>query len=66
MSVRVVTPTAKICAMCQHWNGPMGGQQVKPRVNGAPFFEFESEEKQTCYKRHFVMQVWQTLFGRGR
>lgn len=63
MAVRTITATAKICAMCQHWNGPMGGQQVKPLINRRPFFEFESEETQTCYKQHLAKQAWHSCSG---
>lgn len=58
MAMRVTNPNAKICAMCRYWNGPVGGLSVKPRTNQRNFFDFDHEEKQTCYNNHFVKQAW--------
>ena len=38
MTSKLTNPRTKICAMCRHWNGPVGGLQVKPKVNSPNFF----------------------------
>ena len=58
MTLRLTNPKAKICAMCRHWNGQVGGLTVKPRKNSPNFFEHDPEEAQTCYKNHFVKKAW--------
>lgn len=58
MVLRVTRPNVKICAMCQHWNGPLGGNNVKPRKGMRGVFEFDSEERNTCYKNHFEKSAW--------
>lgn len=56
--MKLTNPRTKICAMCKHWNGPVGGLNVKPRINSSAFFNFDPNEKQTCYKNHMVRAAW--------
>ncbi|MER2106938.1 MAG: hypothetical protein ABS949_08350 [Solibacillus sp.] len=58
MARRIANPSTQICAMCPHWNEAVGGLFVNPRTNQRNFFDFDNEEKQTCYKNHFVKQAW--------
>ena len=58
MTSKLTNPRTKICAMCRHWNGPVGGLQVKPKVNSPSFFMFKPNEKQTCYKHHYERAAW--------
>ena len=63
MTTKLTNPKTKICAMCRHWNGPVGGLQVKPKANSPSFFMFDPNEKQTCYKHHFVRAAWTSCTG---
>ena len=46
--------------MCMYWNGLQGGNTVKPCANRKPFFEFNPEEVQICYKKHQAQKGWNT------
>lgn len=43
--------------MFSFWNGPMGGSDVKPRKGMRSFWEYNPEEKKTCFKSHFEKKV---------
>lgn len=58
MAKKNCSPTARICAMCEHWNGNKGGIHVQPRVGMRNVMEYDSEETQICYKRSFNMKAW--------
>lgn len=48
----------KICAMCFHWNGYIGGQYVEPKVGMAITWTYAPNEKQICYKKHIEKSAW--------
>ncbi|KLU63784.1 hypothetical protein DEAC_c43130 [Desulfosporosinus acididurans] len=56
--MKITKPNNKICAMCIHWNGPLGGKSVKPRIGMMNVFEFDPQEKNICYKNHFNKAAW--------
>ncbi len=58
MSLRTCSSTTRICAMCVQWNGYQGGSYVAPKKNARNFWEYDSEEKQICFKKHFEMKAW--------
>jgi hypothetical protein len=56
--MKVTNPNTKICAMCIHWNGAIGGKSVKPRVGMRNVYEYDPEERNTCYDNHFIKSAW--------
>ncbi|GAA4714328.1 hypothetical protein [Brevibacillus fulvus] len=52
------SPSTRICAMCTHWNGAAGGNQVKPKAGMRHVWEYEPEEQQICYQTHFNKKAW--------
>jgi hypothetical protein len=51
MSLRSCLPNTKICAMCKHWNGHIGGQSVRPKKLFMRSWEYDPNETQLCYEQ---------------
>ena len=56
--MKITSPSTRICAMCSHWNGPVGGKNVRPKTGMRSFFEYDPEERNICYENHFSKAAW--------
>jgi hypothetical protein len=58
VTLKYTSPTTRICAMCQHWNGHKGGDSVQMRVGMMNVMQYDDREAKVCYKRSFKMVAW--------
>jgi hypothetical protein len=49
MAMRSCLNNSKICAMCKHWNGHIGGSSVRPKKLMMRSWEYDDAEVQLCY-----------------
>ena len=56
--IKYTSPNTRICAMCQHWNGPRGGDNVEPRMGMRNVMQYDDQEIKVCYKNAFEKKAW--------
>ena len=58
MSKAIIRKTDRKCVLCKHWNGSVGSTTISAKPGG--IFQYEHNEKQSCFKKGFEMPSWST------